>query len=508
MIRKSEYFEQADKYIDSEMTLPELKDFEAQLAGDPDLADELNLHIEVELAAGENDIIELRNNLAQIVQNNTEIAYNENISVIDSFSFNLSEENSFAKKLNQISTENLLNFASSFPKIHLYQHNVAGKENIHQFYKEQFDSNLVNNEDSQFNPLDEQLFNDVQTALEESDIAELRANLKQVALSIPAHQYSSEDIENYINNQMDDEFRVRFEDDLAQNVNLANEVRLTKDMDMAVAEQDIMDLRANLNRIQHIEIQAPANIENIENYINSELSSEDTASFEAQLSSNIKLQKEIDLIKNINQALAEDDVMRLRKNLQNIAAQAASEKQNQRAFAGGLSFKRIISSTVAASIIILLGVTGLLSQKQSAPDVYHSFYSRYESTNIVRSADVVENKTFSMAMQKYDNKQYNQAIDLFGQVIANDPDNMASHFYSGASLQETGKYSMAMHEYETVIVNKDNLFTEQAQWYTALCLLQTNDNKKAYKQLKKIAESKGFYQHKANDILKKIKFSD
>lgn len=507
MIRNTEYFEQADKYINSEMTLPELKEFEAQMAIDSDLADELNLHIEVKQAACEKDIIDLRNNLNQIVQNNTESAYNENISVLDSFSFNLAEEN-LGNKLNQISTENLMNFGKSFPKIHLYQHKVAGKENIHQFYKEQFDSTIANNQEPEFSSLDEKLFDDVQSALEEIDIAELRANLKQVAQSIPAHQYSSEDIENYIQNQMDHELKVQFEEELAINASLALEVQLTKEIDMAVAESDIMDLRANLNRIQHTEIQNTASIEDLENYISNELSLEEMASFDAELASNTRLQEEINLIKNINTALAEDDVMRLRNNLHNIAAQAAAEKQNQRAFAGKFNLKRIVTSTVAASIIVLLGLSGVLTKQQSTSDIYQKFYSKYEIAGTVRSANINENKIFNLALQKFENKDYTEAINLFGQVISNDPSNMAGHFYSGISLQENGKYSSAMSEYKTVIENKDNLFTEQAEWYTGLCLLQTNENKKAYKQFKKIAESKGFYQQKANDILKKIKFSD
>ena len=508
MIRKSEYFEQADMYINSELTLSELKDFEAQLAFDPDLADEVLLQKDVEMAICEQDIINLRCNLNQIVQNNTEIADLENIGAINAFNFNLAEECSSSKGFGQISAENLLNIGSSFPKIHLYQHKVAGKENIHQFYKEQFDSEIASNDDFQFNPMDEKLFSEVQCALEESDIAELRANLKQVAQSMPEHQYSSEEIENYIYDRMDDLAKVSFEEELAVNAALAQQVKLIREIDLAVAETDIMDLRTNLNKIQHSEIQSAASIEDLENYINNELSADQLASFEAELSSNYKLREEIDLIKNINKALAEDDVMRLRSNLQNIASQVAAHKQNERAFAGKFNLKRIITSTVAASIIILLGFSGILSKQDSSADIYQKFYTKYEIAGTVRSADLNENNTFAIALQKYQDKNYTEALNLFGQVIANNPENMASHFYSGVSLQETGKYSNAIEEYKTVMLNKDNLFTEQAQWYTGLCLLQTNDDKKAYRQFKKIAESNGFYKQKATDILKKMKYSE
>ena len=508
MIRKSEYFEQTDKYLNSELTLPELKEFEIQLEIDSDLNEEVNLHLDVEQAMCEQDIISLRNTLNQIVQNQTESGYNENISVFDSFSFGLTEEFSSQKSSNaQLNPNDIFNFGHSFPKIHLYQHIIAGKENIHQFYKEQFETNSVSNEESGFSQIEEELFADIQNALEENDISDLRANLMQVAQSIPAHQYSVEDIEDYIYNQMDSELKAQFEQELTINSDLASEVRLITEIDLAGAESDIMNLRASLNKIQRSESQSSASIEELESYINSELSNEELASFEAELTSNQKLMDEIELIKNIDLALSETDVMQLRNNLQNIAGEIASNKQTERSFAGKFKAKRIVLSTVAASLILLLGITGILS-RQSQDNIYQKFYSKYEATGIVRSANITANKTLSEALQKFENQDYNAALNLFTEVIARDQNNMVGHFYTGVSLQETGKYQNAIKEYETVIIDKDNLFTEQAEWYIGLCYLQTNENKKAYKQFKKIAKNEGFYQQKAQSILNKIKDSE
>ena len=507
MLRKSEYFEQTDKYLNSELTLPELKEFEIQLEIDSDLNEEVNLHLDVEQAMGEQDIISLRNTLNQIVQNQTESASNENISVFDSFSFGLTEESSSQKSNNaQFNPNDIFNFGHSFPKIHLYQHKIAGKENIHQFYKEQFETNSVSNEESGFSPFEEELFADIQNALEENDIFDLRANLMQVAQSIPAHQYSVEDIEDYIYNQMDSELKAQFEQELTINSDLASEVRLNEEIDLAGAESDIMNLRASLNKIQRSEFQPSASIEELESYINNELSSEELASFEAELTSNQKLMDEIELIKNIDLALSETDVMQLRNNLQNIAGEIATNKQTERSFAGKFKAKRIVLSTVAASLILLLGITGIMS-RQSQDDIYQKFYTKYEATGIVRSANLTANKTLSEALQKFEDQDYNAALNLFTEVIARDQNNMVGHFYTGVSLQETGKYQNAIKEYETVIIDKDNLFTEQAEWYIGLCYLQTNENKKAYQQFKKIAKNEGFYQQKAKSILNKIKGS-
>lgn len=509
MIRKSEYFEQTDQYINSEMTQPELREFEIRLEIDSDLADELNLHLDVEQAIDEADVISLRNNLNQIVQNRNDLVYNQNIGVINSFSFGLSDEFSSHKNLNsRITTEDIFNFGHSFPKIHLYQHNVAGKENIHQFYKEQFNSNTVNDSESGFSQFDEEIFMDVQNALEENEILDIRANLAQIAASMPAHQYSVQDLEDFIANRMEPELKARFEEELTVNSKLSSDVVLAREIDQAGAEADIMDLRAALNKIQKSEVHFAAKIEELESYLNQELSGDKLASFEEQLISNQELKDEINLIKNIDLALKESDVMNLRSKLRDIAGDIASQKQTERAFPARIKSGRVVISTIAAAIILLLGITGLLSKQMSQGEIYQKFYTKYETSGIVRSADLTANQTLTEALQKFDNQQYQAALNLFSQVIANDQNNMVGHFYSGVALQETGKYKNAIKEFETVTIDKDNLFTEQAEWYMGLCFIQTNENKKAYKQFKKIAKKEGFYQQKAKAILRQTKYSE
>ena len=213
MIRKSEYFEQIDRYLDTELNQAESGAFESQLAFDSELADELNLHLEVEQALVEHDLISLRKNLNHIIQNQSDT---ENSIIIDSFNFGLSEELASWENLNnQLNSEAIGKLDNSFPKIHLYQHQIAGKENIHQFYKDQSDSNPVSNEDS-FSAYEENLFSEIQNSLKESDILEIRANLQQIAQTIPAHQYSSEEIDDYVSGRMDPEIRAQFEEELSK----------------------------------------------------------------------------------------------------------------------------------------------------------------------------------------------------------------------------------------------------------------------------------------------------
>jgi len=504
MIRKSEYFELTDKYLDAELSQAEVSDFETQMEIDSELADELSLHLDVKQALAEHDVISLRESLNQIVQNQTE---KEMIGIFNSFNFGLSEEFSSFKNLGSQPNADLQNITHSFPKIHLYQQQIAGKENIHQFYKEQFNSESLT-DDELFTPYEEELFTEVQNALAENDILDIRANLKQIAQSMPAHAYSVEEIDSYVYNQMEPELRAQFENELMTNTSLAHDVLLIKNIDLACQETDIMNLRASLKEIQKAEFHSTSRIEEIEGYLYNELSEEEMASFEAELSSNKNLSEEIELIRNIDLALRETEVMQLRNNLQGIAAQITSEKQTELSFIARFKSRKVILSSIAASLILLLGITGLLTRQASQDKLYQKFYAAYPISGINRSANTSVDQALAVALQKFDNQEYEAALNLLQKVTSRDQNNSVAHFYAGASLQETGKYQNAISEYQRVILNQDNLFIEQAQWYIGLCYLQTNENKKAYQQFKKIAENQGFYQPKAQAILRKMKYAE
>jgi hypothetical protein len=428
------------------MSEAEVRDFQIQMEIDSELADELSLHLDVKQALAEKDIINLRENLNQIVQNQSE---KESIGIFNSFSFGLSEEISSFKNLDYKPNADLSSLSNSFPKIHLYQHQIAGKENIHQFYKEQFNADALNEEGS-FTPFEEELFSDIQNALQENEILDIRANLKQIAQSMPAHQYSTEDIDNYLNNQLDEDSRVQFDAELSINQNLAHDVQIIRDIDLACTETDIINLRASLREIQKTEFQTSSGIEKIEGYLYHELSEEEMASFEAELSANSDLLNEIGLVKDIDNALQESDVMQLRNSLQNIATQIADQKQTEQSFLTRIKARRILVSSVAASLILLLGLTGLLTRLDSQEKVYQKYYAAYQTPGNNRSASNITDLNLTLGLQKYNNKEFDLALNLLKEVTLKDRNNSVAHFYTAAALQEKARYSEAISEYQQV----------------------------------------------------------
>jgi hypothetical protein len=504
MDRKPDNFTLINRYLNEELTEPEARALEREIATNPGLAAELKFHLEVEQAVQEKDIASLRDNMNKIMHEQKPSPTEEELIMSEAYSFELADDlSSFNNLKATMKFDDIINFKHSFPKIHLYQHLIAAKENIYQFYKEQQD-HIHKKDIENYAPDDDALFQEIQDALTENDVLDLRANLNQIASNVSLYSYSSSDLQEYVDGTMDPELINRLEEDLKFDKSLENEILLYKEIDFAIGEKDVMDLRASLREIKESAPIFNTGLEEIEGYIYNELSEKQLALFEDELIHNKDLLAEVDLVKGIDLAIQENDIMQLRNNLREITEENSIKKQKEQSITGKFWHRRTAISVVAASLILLLGITGLIKYT-SEDNIYRNYYSRYETAGISRSSNALTDATFARALQKYNKQEYESALNLLQQVLSKDQNNVAGHFYSAVSLQELGKYHSAIKEYEIVVVDKDNLFMEQAEWYIGLCYLQTNDEKKAIQQFQKIANSKGFYQEKAVAILRKMK---
>lgn len=509
MIRKNN-IELIDQYLSGELTGDALSEFNAELAYNPELAEEIRLQKEIREAVQENDIINLRNNLQNIISQEQNAAKEVRMSQEEqAYSFELSEELSSFKEFSQpVNINDLISMSQSLPKIHLAQHNMAAKENIHHFYKEQQAQEAAADEEFSLTPMDEAIFEDVQAALNEKDIQDLRANLQQIAANIPAHQRTPQEIEQYNSNELDESLMTDFEQELILSKDLEKDIELYKDIDRAAGETDIMDLRASLQAIQHTEASTAQKMEEIDQYLNNELNDEMLASFEAELAANPDLENELNLVAEIDTAIGEADIMDLRAKLGTISKEINGEEKQKRAFATRINTSRVAIATIAASLVLILSIAGLVSKNSPSSDteLYSQYYQPYETTGIFRSGDALIDSKLTKALHQLNNQDYQAAIGLFDQVLKIDPNNPVSNFYSGIAYQQTGQTQKALISYQNVIKDRDNLFIEQAQWYIGLCYLQDENRKKAYRQFTKIANSNSFYQEKASAILRKIKY--
>ncbi|MCW0482044.1 tetratricopeptide repeat protein [Gaoshiqia sediminis] len=510
MIRKSQYTEYIDKYLSLELTGDELREFNAELAINSDLREEIELHQEIESAMQEKEIASLRNSLQSIMAQEQTEEMEELVHMEhQSYNFDLSEElSSFKEFTNPVNINDIFSFGQSLPILHMAQHKYAEKENIHQFYKEQQKQDVHAEDEFSLTPHDEAIFADIEQAMTEKDILDLRANLQQIAANIPTHERSAQEIEQYIHQELEASTLAEFENELVINQGLARDVELFLEIDQAAAETDIMDLRASLQSIQHTESSTSRKIEEIDQYLSNELSEDELASFESELTNNLDLVAELELYKDIDRAIQETDVMGLREKLDHISKDIIKEKRKERSFVARIPNSRVAIATVAASLILIISITSLISRNKAASNdqLYSQYYETYQAAGIFRSGHATLDNKITLALHQYNDENYPAALQLFNDVLAIDQDNPVGNFYAGMAYQQTGEYNQAITSFESVIKAKNNLFVEQAEWYAGLCFLQTDERKKAFRKFKKIAESNSYYSEKASAILRKMKY--
>ncbi|MEA3444857.1 MAG: hypothetical protein U9R19_09060 [Bacteroidota bacterium] len=121
-----------------------------------------------------------------------------------------------------------------------------------------------------------------------------------------------------------------------------------------------------------------------------------------------------------------------------------------------------------------------------------------------RSRGRSEENKLSDAMLLYDNQQYKQASIIFDELLLTDSNKVNVLFYGGVSYAKSNQPKKALEcfmETET----KENIFSQELQWYKSLIYLDTGEIEKAKELLYGIINSESKYQKDAELILLNIK---
>ena len=497
MTRKTNFFEQIEDYcfdrLDREIKL----EFEAELLTNPELRDELDLWMEIQGAIEEKEILTLRLKLENVAKQNKPDS-------ISNDSFELLEEFSEIQEISEIlSSEELINFYDSLPKVHAYHHVSVKNENIHRFYKEQNGSKVFNLEDD-LNEFDFEEFEGLEEAILEKDILQFRQTLKQVA-KIVEPQFTVEEIDNYINGELTEIELLDFENDMLQNRYLKDEVMLHQKIEIAINENDIMDLRNQISNILQTETSWNVSKKSIEDYIDGELEGELLEEFILELHDNTDLMAEVELRKQINESLSERDILNLRNNL-NIAREAAEVKKVKMFVPETKTGKQKFWRSSVAILIVLLGLAGVMRTS------FVSFDKTYDNFYVAPSWSPERSLTYEIdLLQKansyYLNGDWENVIKSFENLPADTKNKFVFDFYRGVSFQNLNKFEESISEYTKVIKHGDNMYIEEAQWFRSLCYLKLGNLENAKMELIAVIERKGHFENDAKAVIRRLKYS-
>ena len=263
----------------------------------------------------------------------------------------------------------------------------------------------------------------------------------------------------------------------------------------------------------------------IEQYVEGNLSGKDLASFEQQLQSDAALAKEVELYRDLDDLMGESDVIDFRNTLSEVMEESRDASEKQAAIIRPIntqrrSLRRILA-LAAGFALIALATTVLFFNNQNviSPESLYAanmdFPTAIGVQGTVRSIDNTDPqisdklKQLNLAWQEantaYQNGDYSSALNALQRIPQIDPNfeqEVRGDYYFNKGLMELKleQYAQAIASFEAVT---DGDYIPNAEWKRALALLKT-DPQQAKIALKAIADSKHPERVQAAEILEKL----
>lgn len=244
------------------------------------------------------------------------------------------------------------------------------------------------------------------------------------------------------------------------------------------------------------------NQELIEAYLAKRLDKEELSNFEQRLKDDPTLAQEVDLQKDLEAALGDEETFSLESTLLEIRSEMEEEKEEQASGKVVSLYRRFRTPAIAAAVALLAGLFYILMPAES--DLYSQHFEPYPNYLTTRSVQADTKELLNASSLQYSNLQFEEALNGFQQLLATNPNQYDLVFYSGMSQLQLGQLAAATQSFQQVIDHGNNNFVAPAQWYLALTQVKGKQYAAAQTTLTTIIERKGDYAEKAEALLASI----
>jgi tetratricopeptide (TPR) repeat protein len=243
----------------------------------------------------------------------------------------------------------------------------------------------------------------------------------------------------------------------------------------------------------------------LQKYLDNELSEKELARFEQELNASPELLVDLDLYKEVDEAIADTEVLDFRAQLTDLREETRRTETGKRVF----RFTRPwhYAASAALALLVAIGLATVLGRPLSNNDLFAKYMKPYELVLTNRSVDnEVTQLLMNKAQEHFLNGEFESAIGYFDEVLVNNSDKMEADFYMGLSNMEIEQFPEARKSFIRVIEHDDNLYIQKAEWFLAGCLLAMEETDQARRKLASIANSSNhFHKDDAAKILKRMK---
>ncbi len=250
----------------------------------------------------------------------------------------------------------------------------------------------------------------------------------------------------------------------------------------------------------------------IQKYLDHDLSDKDMKRFEADLETSPELQADLGLHQEINEALADTEVLSFRDQLTDLRKETKKDGKNAKA---PIRFNKPwhYAASAAIALILAIGLASVLDRPLSNKDLLKKYYKPYEvalmnrslNENLTAEENMMVETYLTKASLFYQEGDFENAIEHFELFLENQPNDAGAQLYLGISFYEEDRYHDAEASLTKVVDHQDNLYVDKAEWYLGLCYLALNENDRARRKFAGLASGNSDKAEEAKKLLRKIK---
>lgn len=235
----------------------------------------------------------------------------------------------------------------------------------------------------------------------------------------------------------------------------------------------------------------------IEQFLDGELTGQDLKDFKLKLQTDYDLAKECKLQKDIRNTLSEKELNLFRDKIAESGEKYEKRKEVKKKIVVALySFFTIVIITISSYFIF--------HKTYSNNELFDKYYTHYDAGTVTRGQEQSTKDVFELALRKYDNSQYELAIELFDEISDTSSYSINKEYFVGLSYMELKKYKEAITHFTKVTDDEPCIYNDYAIWYKGLCYIKTKQPKEAVMQFKILKNKDSFYKKQATDVLEDL----
>jgi len=230
----------------------------------------------------------------------------------------------------------------------------------------------------------------------------------------------------------------------------------------------------------------------VEDFLNGLIDKEQA---ELDLSKDPLLRKELEFELRLKESLSDDELLRFEEILEQLRVTKRDDQRNM-----SKEPKLIYRVVMAAASLAFIVLTYVIIQTQANRN--HNVDYLAEKAEFPQEIYRGQASTLDSVKMLTNLKDYERASILMESIIDTSRTDILQA--RGITRYNTGRYSDAIHDFNAVMSDNDNLYTLDALWYRALSYYHLGEDKKASADLVVLLDDKDEYRAKALQVLRKI----